>query len=189
MATALVDRQPTLHAALQACAFPLRGGGRSTRADFSCFRRSLPRTTGPRPSWPTGAIDCSPSSRAPFLSLMPNRAARRRSSATNRRLRASQYGLTAFRRNRTCACSGQLDCAPGCSEMNPCHTGLACNATTHRCEVVACAADAECPSTFRCGRSLSCVRKTCSGDAECGSGFCVNGLCFDGKGRCDANMR
>ena len=90
---------------------------------------------------------------------------------------------------RNCACSGQLDCAPGCSEMNPCHTGIACNATTHRCEVVACATDVECPSTFRCGRSLSCVRKTCSGDAECGSGFCVNGLCFDGKGRCDANMR
>ena len=90
---------------------------------------------------------------------------------------------------RPCACADEHACVPGCSDTNPCHSGLACNPTTRRCESVACTTDAQCASTFTCGTSGLCVRRTCTDDTQCGLGACVNGECFDSRGHCQDSVR
>ena len=71
--------------------------------------------------------------------------------------------------------SDDLGCAPG---MRCLDTNLgACCAGTKECR------EAKCTATM-CPQSSSCERITCTTDAACDCGVCVNGRCEDGPGSC-----
>jgi hypothetical protein len=79
-----------------------------------------------------------------------------------------------------CACGGQMGCIPGCTMPSDCPSGQTCSAT-HHCVDFACGS---CPPHFVCGSSGSCQRQTCNVDGDCGTGYCVDGGCYDSLGTC-----
>jgi hypothetical protein len=87
-----------------------------------------------------------------------------------------------------CACSPATACTDGCSNTNTCPDGQVCGTGPHpRCQPVTCAGGAPCPLGFECG-NVSCLRKTCTADADCGSPgvlFCVEGQCYRSQGTCE----
>ena len=92
-----------------------------------------------------------------------------------------ECGATEICAPRACACSGQTDCAPGCSVTNPCGTGTTC--VNKHCQPTTCSAAAPCPATFSCV-SGTCRRKSCTTDVDCADGFCVTGTCHESWGEC-----
>lgn len=93
----------------------------------------------------------------------------------------------------TCACDGSVRvCKPGCKRDLDCPAGNACDVDGH-CAVIRCDGDGACPAFFTCdldgdARTGECVRRPCTDDEQCGAriGFCVDGECHPGPGRCDA---
>jgi hypothetical protein len=82
-----------------------------------------------------------------------------------------------------CACSTAKTCVGGCdSGAVPCPTGQMCKAG--RCAPAQCTADAQCPVFFSCASSTGCTRIKCLTNLDCKGGFCVNGECARGEGRC-----
>jgi hypothetical protein len=83
-----------------------------------------------------------------------------------------------------CACTpGATECVAGCP-ATPCAIGESCDFTAHRCHPLPCTSSNDCPRAFACAAG-ACARKTCSGDADCGSGaWCVKGSCYDSLGQC-----
>jgi len=87
----------------------------------------------------------------------------------------------------TAICSTQT-CVAGCTAETMCAVGQIC-AASHHCVPRPCVADGDCPQFFACdGASSStpggCNRRTCSTDATCPGGFCVNNRCYDQLGTC-----
>ena len=78
-----------------------------------------------------------------------------------------------------CSCTGTKTCTQGCATAADCRTGETCDGT-HRCVAQPCGS---CPAHFVC-TSGACQRQTCTSDASCGSGYCVEGLCYDTLGMC-----
>ncbi len=84
-----------------------------------------------------------------------------------------------------CACSPDRECVPGCKDSSDCQTGFECGPDA-RCVPQSCAGVA-CPPNFACtttGTEKRCSRKTCTSDAGCGGGYCVNGACYGELGEC-----
>jgi hypothetical protein len=79
----------------------------------------------------------------------------------------------------TCSCTNTKTCTQGCNTAADCKTGEACDGT-HRCVPQPCGS---CPAHFVC-MSGGCQRQTCASDAACGSGYCVDGACYDTLGMC-----
>jgi hypothetical protein len=84
----------------------------------------------------------------------------------------------------TCTCAGEKVCVPGCATSGACAEGTTCSSSSGRCEATACASSADCPSLFTCSAG-ACSRKTCTADAACDDGFCVEGRCYGAWGRCE----
>lgn len=82
-----------------------------------------------------------------------------------------------------CSETGAQHCVPGCTSNDDCDTGTECN-PEHRCTSQPCDDQNPCPTDFHCDEAF-CARDTCTLDADC-SGFCVDGLCYDGLGTCAA---
>ena len=91
-------------------------------------------------------------------------------------------------------CPSSAFCAPaGACEIKRCDPasatscaapGYSCSPTTYDCVATPCAADPDCPDTFRC-EGGACARRTCACDNECGaSGYCLKGICAETLGHC-----
>lgn len=99
----------------------------------------------------------------------------------------------------TCACDPTvLVCKPGCTGDADCPAGHTCGADRHcapiPCRVRECGGmrcEDSCPDLFTCSARVplagECRRTTCTNDSDCGqrAGFCVDGECHPGPGRCD----
>jgi hypothetical protein len=84
-----------------------------------------------------------------------------------------------------CPCSpDDKACHDGCTKDADCGVASVCGAT-HRCEPAPCGAGAACPALFSCDPGGHCARTTCTTDAACGDGRCVNGACWEAFGQCD----
>ncbi len=84
-----------------------------------------------------------------------------------------------------CACETAKRCVSGCDSGGaPCSTGQTCKAG--RCAAATCTADAQCPAFFACTSPTGCTRVKCLANLDCKGGFCVNGECARGEGRCGA---
>ena len=79
-------------------------------------------------------------------------------------------------------CCGDDLCIPACTGDASCATGQQCNSDGH-CRTIRCMSDNDCPAQFACMTTV-CQRRSCSADAECGSGFCVDGACYATLGVC-----
>ncbi len=75
--------------------------------------------------------------------------------------------------------NGLVACLPPCTTDDDCGPTDACSADGH-CTARTCA---NCPSFLDCSND-SCVARTCSGDAQCPGGYCVDGSCADRLGYC-----
>jgi hypothetical protein len=72
-----------------------------------------------------------------------------------------------------------LHCVPPCRHDSDCTPTDACSSDGH-CEPRTCA---NCPSFFTCSNDV-CIQPTCTTDAECPGGFCVDGSCAVSLGMC-----
>ena len=85
-----------------------------------------------------------------------------------------------------CACGAGpvLQCRPACATVADCAAGQQCEASGH-CVATPCSADGDCPADFSCSAG-ACARRLCGSDAECGTGYCVLGACYETLGHCEA---
>jgi len=89
-------------------------------------------------------------------------------------------------RQRSCACTGETDCLPGCT-VTGCGDGQACNQISKRCEAIRCGPSMPCSSGLDCLVSPQgglCSPRSCTTDVDCGDLFCVNGTCGSTLGTC-----
>ncbi len=91
-----------------------------------------------------------------------------------------------------CTCTGEPStlCGPSCTGGGTtCAAGERCDPSGH-CVALSCATGYACGSNTRCDVGApgadehGCVRQTCTVDAECDCGACVEGRCYDGPGQC-----
>lgn len=88
-----------------------------------------------------------------------------------------------------CSCGGDAsECRPTCVTAG-CAPDETCDAGSGLCAPTHCSAGYTCPSHTQCMESKSqdehgCVRDSCTADADCGCGACVEGLCYDDFGAC-----
>lgn len=82
-----------------------------------------------------------------------------------------------------CSAIGAMHCVMGCVTQADCPTGTECN-PEHRCTSQPCDDTTPCPDDFHCDENF-CARDTCDLDVDC-VGFCVDGLCYDRLGICQA---
>jgi hypothetical protein len=82
-----------------------------------------------------------------------------------------------------CSSLGAFHCVAGCTGPGDCQQGTECN-PEHRCTSQPCDDTSPCPTDFHCDESF-CARDACVLDTDC-AGFCVEGLCYDGRGTCAA---
>src|SRR5262249_41180739 len=83
-----------------------------------------------------------------------------------------------------CSCMGEKDCIAGCASDTACPEGATCGADPP-CQARTCTTPGDCPANFAC-TSNRCVRLTCTTDAACGGGVCVQGQCYSSFGFCSA---
>jgi hypothetical protein len=76
---------------------------------------------------------------------------------------------------------------PGCSAQMPCTNPLTRCGATQRCEALTCQTDATCPTNSTCQQG-HCARRSCSKDGDCGTGACVNSICYETLGTCYTQM-
>ncbi|RDV36291.1 hypothetical protein DV096_19775 [Bradymonadaceae bacterium TMQ3] len=83
-----------------------------------------------------------------------------------------------------CACDGiGRYCLPRCTDDSTCAEAEFCAADGH-CKAIACE-NGGCPDNFSCSAENTCLRTSCTTDAECaGVGFCVEGKCHAEMGYC-----
>jgi hypothetical protein len=77
-------------------------------------------------------------------------------------------------------CCGGPTCIRGCDSAADCLDGQRCTGT-HHCVPIPCGS---CPMHFVCGESGACERQPCNIDEDCGTGYCVDGACYDELGMC-----
>jgi hypothetical protein len=76
-------------------------------------------------------------------------------------------------------CVEGVACTP-----DQCDPGTAYDASQQHCVAIACQMASECPPNFTCPATTgTCVRKTCTADADC-KDYCVTGYCFESLGTC-----
>lgn len=81
------------------------------------------------------------------------------------------------------ACSGFV-CVAACASAGDCADPLAPCSTHKRCEPIRCTSTTTCPAHSSCDASGMCQRTACATDAECGTGVCVSGACYEKLGGC-----
>ncbi len=89
-----------------------------------------------------------------------------------------------------CSCGGDAsECRPRCSASS-CEEGETCDDVTGLCQPTRCNAGYACPAHTECvtkgGDAHGCERTSCTSDADCGCGACVEGRCYEALGFCSA---
>jgi len=82
----------------------------------------------------------------------------------------------------TGVCTIDGACVPGCENDGPCGPNRLCNLQTERCEPQPCLGDSDCSPQSTCEEA--CTAKSCTSDAGCPGGYCVDGSCYETPGSC-----